>query len=1848
MADWVVAFAQMKNSICSENGQCVSYCLTDAVDAETAIDLRCDYPNPRGYPQYCEQAISTLCDGTCTDLSSDPANCGSCGFDCGPNVLGAVNGASEIGTSCQNNICQCAAGWSGPRCDEAVCGDGLIRGSENCDDGVGPDGNPISTDGCSETCETETFWSCAGEPSQCDGILGDGVKRGTEQCDDGVNPVSGAPEDGDGCSASGLVERFWRCDGEPSVCDGIRGDERVLGTEACDDGSDATTGTPMNGDGCSALGTVEAGWTCDANEPSVCDGVRGDGQIRGTEACDNGVNAETLLPEAGDGCSINGEVELGFTCLGEPSACTTNCGDGISAGLEQCDDANQSNLDGCSNNCFILSSGLCQDNCDAVGTVTRAFANNEFKLFPTLSGAGDRFGASVAVKANRAIIGAPDGSLENGNSGMAYVFEKQGAGAWREAARIEASDGEFRDGFGSSVAIDGDTAIIGALSDDARAINGGSVYVFERTANGWSETGRINASDGRSNDRFGLSVSLSGDTALVGTPFKNANRGGAYLFQRQPNGSWRETILSASDAATNDYFGQTVSIDGNVAVVGAYGDNTGRGSAYVFERQHSGEWTQTRKLIGSDTQLTDNFGVSVSNAENRIIVGAVSHDLGELADAGAAYMFERQNDGSWFESKLVASNGAVQARFGGSVSISGDVIAVGAFGDSGSAESSGSVYLFERNTNGGWRETKITASDGVAYDGFGGSVAVSERTVIIGADGSDQLGENSGTTYIFSESFQCFSEANGAAACLCREGASGADCNARPDLGNGLVEGVEECDDENSLDGDGCSASAVVERGYTCEGEPSDCFARCGDGITTNIETCDDGNAISGDGCSAICVSEPGYTCLGEPSVCLLCRSDDECPVDEQCINNRCIGCEVDSDCSGAAICVDERCLERAQNTSCIAPNPYEIGKVILGDIGNWIGSYGGSCANNTLDRPETVFEFVAEETGEVCVSLKDSNFDSLLYVREAPGSCDSGNPNARTCRSYCEDATSESRTCGDDAGRNCCNDNTRLFTESGDAALTLQVTEGKRYFLFVDRVSTQSAQSETTFKMASSYGSCDSQLPLDCDNEDDCAQGLECLGGECTVRCDSSGSGLCPERLQSCEANICRAIDCLNEQECFPGFCQLGDLPSENRCIQCRDEGDCENNELCIDNICRECATDAHCTERNPSGQEFYCVESRCARCRVDAHCPLGVCDDSGVCVECTDNSMCASGVCNDRRCVECNLASDCLSGFGCRFDGVCRQCAVDGDCSNGLRCNSDTGICHECVANADCNLGEECFQNSCEEASPNGTCLQPTPLQIGINEVGNTEQALSLHQSNTSMMDDCSGNDGSGPESVYAFTSDRTGFACFSTDGSSFDTVLHVRGPICGDPNGQVVCDDDGGESVRSKLSVPVTAGETYHVFVDGYRSTSRGSFILRSGYSETGDCELSNVCDSDDECPSGETCLNNRCGCPSHDACNFDELCLDENRIEILPESNRVGSCERIECSEDLHCGEAACEDFLCIECRADNECASDELCNRDFRCERTFLCLDENAPPSNCVQNEECGPFGICDPLTNLCERNLNCDVSLDLQGNPAQPCLPFEICELFNPASGDGLGQCVFRGGCRDDEFCDRPADLPSWEPGECAPIECRSNDECQLPIAPICETNFYRCVECVAAEDCREEGSACFENRCITAPECGAEGQPPCANGGDCIDGTCVAPAGTCESPTNLANGSVQGSTLGQASVSISAPGCGFGNTSVGNGPEAVFAYRASALVPIEVCANTLDSTVDTVLYVRAGNCFDSAAQVACNDDAPDSPQGTLSSAVQFIAEPGVQYYIFVDSYGRNGNNFILNIAPCE
>jgi FG-GAP repeat protein len=339
---------------------------------------------------------------------------------------------------------------------------------------------------------------------------------------------------------------------------------------------------------------------------------------------------------------------------------------------------------------------------------------------------GDQFGISVAVDGDTALIGA---AYENGGQGAAYVFV-QSNGSWSEAQKLVASDGAANDWFGQSVALDGDTAVIGA--PQYLNFGNGAAYVFTRSAGTWSESQKLTADDSVGRDQLGISVAVDGTDVLVGAYGAAFYQGAVYAFA-ESGGSWTQVQkLVADDASQNADFGVSVALVGSTALIGAYGDASYQGAAYVFG-QAAGSWSQSQKLVASDGAANAHFGISVALDGSRALVGAEGATVGANSHQGEAYAFSNAG-GTWTQTQqLVASNGVAWDYFGRSVALDGPNAIVGAYGPNALQ---GAAYLFA-STGGDWSETQaLTSSDGAGGEQYGIWVALSGSTALVGANGA--------------------------------------------------------------------------------------------------------------------------------------------------------------------------------------------------------------------------------------------------------------------------------------------------------------------------------------------------------------------------------------------------------------------------------------------------------------------------------------------------------------------------------------------------------------------------------------------------------------------------------------------------------------------------------------------------------------------------------------------------------------------------------------------------------------------------------------------------------------------------------------------------------------------------------------------------------------------------------------------------------------------------------------------------------------------------------------------------------------------------------------------------------
>lgn len=392
----------------------------------------------------------------------------------------------------------------------------------------------------------------------------------------------------------------------------------------------------------------------------------------------------------------------------------------------------------------------------ALATVVSALAVSSFVLPPpaarayepvvtklhgraTTPQANNSFGQSVAATENWLLVGEPTNDDVASNAGAAHLYD---ARTGRHLRKLTAPDGVSGGVFGTSVALSGNLALVGAQFNDGAVADSGAAYVFNVLTG--ALVSKLIATDGAGGDIFGCSVALSGTLALVGanqeTNEKGSLAGSAYVFNALTGAQVRKLI--APDGAANDRMGFAVALSGNRALVGA-SDADGGGAAYLMDAV-TGDLVA--KLTASDRAAGDRFGDTVALSGNRALVGArEDDDLG--SGSGSAYVFDARTGVQL--RKLTAPDGAAGDLFGNSVALSGNRALVGAFLGNGAAADSGAAYLLDAVT--GDLVAKLTAPDGAANDRFGTSVALSGNRVLVGASSDDDLGNGAGAAYYYRE-----------------------------------------------------------------------------------------------------------------------------------------------------------------------------------------------------------------------------------------------------------------------------------------------------------------------------------------------------------------------------------------------------------------------------------------------------------------------------------------------------------------------------------------------------------------------------------------------------------------------------------------------------------------------------------------------------------------------------------------------------------------------------------------------------------------------------------------------------------------------------------------------------------------------------------------------------------------------------------------------------------------------------------------------------------------------------------------------------------------------------------------
>ncbi|MDD5419086.1 MAG: FG-GAP repeat protein [Methanomicrobiaceae archaeon] len=364
----------------------------------------------------------------------------------------------------------------------------------------------------------------------------------------------------------------------------------------------------------------------------------------------------------------------------------------------------------------------------------------EFRLTPGEVGPDAEYGRSVAIDGDLVAVGA----VEDDAGGAVYLYRRQGM-AYVPVAKLVAPDATSGAEFGRSVAIKGNTVIVGArfarVGDLERA---GAVYIFKNNRGSWQFEEKISSPEPADEDNFGRALAVWGNTLVVTARKDAAETGAAYVFVNRGK-RWIYTAeLMAGDAAEGDYFGQSVALQGDIIAIGARNTDEA-GGLYLFRRSGDG-WREIARVTPPDGRRNDQYGFTVAIAGDTIAVSARRADPDTIKDAGEVYVYSLTGDGVRPVARLTAGDASAGDEFGQSIAIAGDTIAVGAWkADIGENDDQGAIYLFRRAGT-RWIETaKITASDGAAGDEFGYSLAAFGTRMVTGAHFADQM---TGAAYV--------------------------------------------------------------------------------------------------------------------------------------------------------------------------------------------------------------------------------------------------------------------------------------------------------------------------------------------------------------------------------------------------------------------------------------------------------------------------------------------------------------------------------------------------------------------------------------------------------------------------------------------------------------------------------------------------------------------------------------------------------------------------------------------------------------------------------------------------------------------------------------------------------------------------------------------------------------------------------------------------------------------------------------------------------------------------------------------------------------------------------------------
>ncbi|MCC7389438.1 MAG: FG-GAP repeat protein [Phycisphaerales bacterium] len=355
---------------------------------------------------------------------------------------------------------------------------------------------------------------------------------------------------------------------------------------------------------------------------------------------------------------------------------------------------------------------------------------NEGELAPGPHGS-DNYGNAVSVCGDTAVVGASGDDDQGTNAGAAYIFF-YGPNGWQSEAKVYASEPSAGSLFGRSVAAERDCVVVGHLGANGSA---GAVYVFEKVGDTWGEPAKLVAADGMGQDYFGSSVAVCGDTIVVGAPGANdpmTDSGAVYIFKRT-NGSWEQAAkLTLAGGEEFDNFGNAVAISGTEMIAGAPGRGTeAEGEAYIYSNAGGG-WHRTAILADGNATPWSYFGLSVDIDAGWAVVGApLDNDSG--IDSGSAHVYRKGGSGWVEDAVLFDDEGTSGDRFGQVAIWQGTIVAGAPFHD-GAGSNAGAVFVFSRDASDWGAPSRFTLVS--ATGTIGNSVAIDNGAAVLGAQGA--------------------------------------------------------------------------------------------------------------------------------------------------------------------------------------------------------------------------------------------------------------------------------------------------------------------------------------------------------------------------------------------------------------------------------------------------------------------------------------------------------------------------------------------------------------------------------------------------------------------------------------------------------------------------------------------------------------------------------------------------------------------------------------------------------------------------------------------------------------------------------------------------------------------------------------------------------------------------------------------------------------------------------------------------------------------------------------------------------------------------------------------------------